>query len=179
MPKRFILWAVALMCMLPVAFGSAVVVPKQTVSSLGSSWLRDYAMGTGECDGERRVVDARLQGRHGGVANVQKKETIFFKEDVGGRVRKFTALEWFNERAPLHERDFLWMKQPLGWRRDQWNRDRCIGWVFTLLLRYADSYEPHRPVDGETLKPDGYMSVDDMMSFRMLRALQVDQEDMD
>ena len=126
-------------------------------------------------------MDSRLQGWHGGVVDARQKEVVFCEEDLGGRngVRRYSSWEFFVERAPKGQTDFNWMYKPLQWRRDKWDRDRCIGWVWLLLLRKADSNEPGRPVDGDTLKPDGYMSVEDIMSFRMSSCMLVNQQDME
>ena len=161
-----------------VAFGSAFAVPLQTVSSLGSLLLQNYTMPPKRAG----AMDNRLQGRHDGgrqVTDARQKEKVFFVEDQGGRRVTYTSYEYFCAFAPRRQADFNWMYKPLGWRRDEWNRDRCISWTWTLLLRKADSNELHRPVDGDTLKPDGYMSVEDMMSFRLLSCMNVTQEDME
>jgi RNA:NAD 2'-phosphotransferase (TPT1/KptA family) len=77
----------------------------------------------------------------------------------------------------LSSADYRFLSRTHKWRIDKWNREKCISWSLTLLLRHGESYErsgqytdQHR-ADSVPIAADGFAAVEDLCRFRLLTAL--------
>jgi len=75
----------------------------------------------------------------------------------------------------LSRESYEFLKKSHAWRLDKWSRTNNISWACTLLLRHANSFDRQKVI----LKKDGFMRVQDIVSFKMLRCLDCDPAGLD
>ncbi len=63
----------------------------------------------------------------------------------------------------------------LRWRIDKWDRQRCVSFYLTLILRHAESGDDREPV---YLQPDGTSDVATILNFRGGRLLGISESDL-